>query len=93
MSEQRLIPCTDCDQWKHDLELGGHKFISCAPSATQPGFCVLIFEWNLAKKKATTKKTLKSKSKSRSGRKSSAKPKPKAKAGTKKRSARSKSRR
>lgn len=42
MIRKRKIPCTDCDQWREDLELRGFRVLSCEPESG--GFCLIKFE-------------------------------------------------
>lgn len=44
MERKRTIPCTDCEEWREDLELRGYRVISCSPIDSKPGFCLLRFE-------------------------------------------------
>ena len=39
----RVIPCSDCDQWKEDLS-GDWKFVSCDQIDERPGFCRFVYE-------------------------------------------------
>jgi chitosanase len=41
---ERIIPCADFQEWKHDLELTGNHVIDSTPEPGRPGFCTLRFE-------------------------------------------------
>jgi hypothetical protein len=41
---ERIIPCSDFPDWKHDLELTGYHVIDSTPNPGRPGMCTLRFE-------------------------------------------------
>lgn len=44
MPRERTIPCSDCPEWKRDLERRGFAVQSCKPIPGTPGFCLLVFD-------------------------------------------------
>lgn len=44
MPRERTISCSDCPEWKRDLELRGFAVHSCKPIPGTPGFCLLVFD-------------------------------------------------
>lgn len=41
---ERSIPCTDCADWKQDLELKGFRVLDCLADGQHSGFCTIRFD-------------------------------------------------
>lgn len=48
MEHSRVIPCTDCDQEKQNLQYASFIVLDCKPDPANPGFCIIRFRDPLA---------------------------------------------